>query len=154
MPGKPSRSLAGGETALPAGLPAKPSTRHICDPLPPSKPRLESPRRVPRIRFAPDYQCMREAIDSAGPRCQVIPGAPGRRRPRPAAAGQALTPLSLEVALTVQAEIEARAAEADAIRASHVERARHRADPARRRYLAVDPGNRLVARIKTGLSRI
>ena len=92
----------------------------------------------------PDYQCMREAIDNAGPRCQAIPGAPVD-----AAIGQllleALTPLTLEVALTVQAEIEARAAEADAMRASHVERARHRADLARRRYLAVDPGNRLVA---------
>ena len=92
----------------------------------------------------PDYQCMREAIDNAGPRCQTIPGAAAD-----AAIGQllleALTPLTLEVALTVQAEIEARAAEAGAMRASHVERARHRADLARRRYLAVDPGNRLVA---------
>jgi DNA invertase Pin-like site-specific DNA recombinase len=92
----------------------------------------------------PDYQCMRECIDNAGPRCQAIPGAAAD-----AAIGQllldTLTPLALEVALTVQAEIEARAAEADAIRASHVERARHRADLARRRYLAVDPGNRLVA---------
>jgi DNA invertase Pin-like site-specific DNA recombinase len=92
----------------------------------------------------PDYQCMRECIDNAGPRCQAIPGGAAD-----AAVGQlllqALTPLALEVALTVQAEIEARAAEADAIRASHLERARHRADLARRRYLAVDPGNRLVA---------
>src|SRR5436853_111182 len=24
----------------------------------------------------PDYQCMRECIDNAGPRCQAIPGAP------------------------------------------------------------------------------
>ena len=92
----------------------------------------------------PDYQCMRECIDNAGPRCQAIPGAPAD-----AAIGQlllqALTPLSLEVALTVQAEIEARAAEADAMRRGHVERARYRADLARRRYLAVDPGNRLVA---------
>jgi DNA invertase Pin-like site-specific DNA recombinase len=92
----------------------------------------------------PDYQCMREAIDNAGPRCQAINGAAAD-----AAIGQllleALTPLTLEVALTVQAEIEARAAEADAMRRSHVERARHRADLARRRYLAVDPGNRLVA---------
>jgi len=37
------------------------------------------------------------------------------------------------------------AAEADAMRRGHVERARYRADPARRRYLAADPGNRLVA---------
>jgi DNA invertase Pin-like site-specific DNA recombinase len=92
----------------------------------------------------PDYQCMRECIDNARPRCQIIPGAAAD-----AAVGQllldTLTPLALEVALTVQAEIEARAADADAMRASHVERARHRADLARRRYLAVDPGNRLVA---------
>ena len=61
----------------------------------------------------PDYQCMRECIDNAGPRCQTIPGAAVD-----AAIGQllldTLTPLALEVALTVQAEIEARAAEADA----------------------------------------
>ena len=92
----------------------------------------------------PDYQCMREAIDNAGRRCQTVPGAAAD-----AAIGEllldTLTPLSLEVALTVQAEIETRAAETDAMRASHVERARHRADLARRRYLAVDPGNRLVA---------
>ncbi len=92
----------------------------------------------------PDYQCMRECIDNAGRRCQNIPG-----RAADTAVGQllleTLTPLTLEVALTVQAEIENRAAEADAMRAGHVERARHRADLARRRYLAVDPGNRLVA---------
>ena len=92
----------------------------------------------------PDYQCMRECIDHAGPRCQAIPGGAAD-----AAIGklllQALTPLTLEVALTVQAEIEARAADADAMRRGHVERARYRADLARRRYLAVDPGNRLVA---------
>jgi len=92
----------------------------------------------------PDYECIRDCIDNAGHRCQTIPGAAAD-----AAIGQllldTLTPLTLEVALTVQAEIETRAAEADAMRASHVERARHRADLARRRYLAVDPGNRLVA---------
>jgi hypothetical protein len=38
-----------------------------------------------------------------------------------------------------------RAAEADARRTAHVERARYHADQARRRYLAVDPANRLVA---------
>jgi DNA invertase Pin-like site-specific DNA recombinase len=91
-----------------------------------------------------DYQCMRDCIDNAGRRCQTIPGAA-----TDAAIGDlllaALTPLTLEVALTVQAEIEARAADADAMRRGHVERARHRAELARRRYLAVDPDNRLVA---------
>ena len=56
-----------------------------------------------------------------------------------------LTPLAVEAALQVSAELEHRAAEADALRAAHVERARYHADLARRRYLAVDPANRLVA---------
>ena len=53
--------------------------------------------------------------------------------------------LAVEAALQVSAELEHRAAEADALRAAHVERARYHADLARRRYLAVDPANRLVA---------
>ncbi len=56
-----------------------------------------------------------------------------------------VTPLALEVALAVQTELEARATEADALRRQQVERARHTAEIARRRYLAVDPDNRLVA---------
>ena len=92
----------------------------------------------------PDYQCMRRCIQDGGPRCQTVPGAAVDE-----AVGtlllETLTPLALEVALTVQAELETRAAEADALRRGHVERARHRADLARRRYLAVDPDNRLVA---------
>jgi len=92
----------------------------------------------------PDYQCMRAAIDDGAPRCQTIPGAGVDT-----AIGQllldTLTPLALEVALTVQAELDTRAAEADTLRRHQVERSRHRADLARRRYLAVDPDNRLVA---------
>ena len=56
-----------------------------------------------------------------------------------------LTPLAVEAALQVSAELQQRAAEAGALRAAHVERARYHADLARRRYLAVDPANRLVA---------
>lgn len=93
----------------------------------------------------PDYQCIGEAIQSGARRCLTVPGGGGVDD----AIGQLLldtvTPLALEVALTVQAELEARADEADALRHSHVERARHRAELARRRYLAVDPDNRLVA---------
>lgn len=92
----------------------------------------------------PDYQCMRECIEGAASRCQQIPGAGVD-----AAIGQllldTLTPLTLEVALTVQTELENRADQADQLRRHQVDRARHRADLARRRYLAVDPDNRLVA---------
>jgi hypothetical protein len=92
----------------------------------------------------PDYQCMNRCIQDGGQRCQTIPGGVVDQ----AVASlllEALTPHALEVALTVQAELDTRAAEADALRRGHVVRARHRADLARRRYLAVDPDNRLVA---------
>jgi Recombinase zinc beta ribbon domain/Recombinase/MerR HTH family regulatory protein len=92
----------------------------------------------------PDYQCVGESIQAGAPRCLTVPGAGVDT-----AIGQLLlhtvTPLALDVALTVQAELEARSDEADAMRRSHIERARHRAELARRRYLAVDPDNRLVA---------
>ncbi len=97
-----------------------------------------------RGTLIPDYQCIGESIQGCGPRCQTIPG-----QGVDAAIGQLLlttvSPLALEVALTVQSELEARADEADRLRRQHVERARQRAELARRRYLAVDPDNRLVA---------
>jgi DNA invertase Pin-like site-specific DNA recombinase len=92
----------------------------------------------------PDYQCQNRCIQDGTTRCQTVPGGTVD-----GAVGKllldTLTPHALEVALTVQAELDTRAAEADALRRGHVERARHRADLARRRYLAVDPDNRLVA---------
>jgi len=57
----------------------------------------------------------------------------------------AVTPQALELALTVQGEVAARAAEADQVRRQQVERARYEADLAQRRFLRVDPDNRLVA---------
>ena len=56
-----------------------------------------------------------------------------------------MSPLALEVALSVQDELAARADEADRLRRQQVERARYEAELAQRRYLRVDPDNRLVA---------
>jgi DNA invertase Pin-like site-specific DNA recombinase len=92
----------------------------------------------------PDYQCMSASIQDGTARCQGVPGT-GVDQAIATLVLDTLTPLALEVALSVQAELAARAAEADQLRASHVERARHRAETARRRYLSVDPDNRLVA---------
>src|SRR5580693_4222044 len=92
----------------------------------------------------PTYLCQRDGISNARPICAAIPGHTLDER-----IGQllisTLTPLAVEAALQVSAELRQRAAEADALRAAHVERARYHADLARRRYLAVDPANRLVA---------
>ena len=97
-----------------------------------------------RDQQIPTYMCQRDGIENGRPACAAIPGA-GLDH----AVGQlliaTLTPLAIEAALTVSAELEHRAAEADALRAAHVQRAQYHADLARRRYLAVDPANRLVA---------
>ena len=92
----------------------------------------------------PDYQCMNRCIQDGGQRCQNVPGGVVDETIASLLL-DTLTPHTLEVALIVQAELDTRAAEADALRRNHVERVRHRADLARRRYLAVDPDNRLVA---------
>ncbi|MGQ0678178.1 MAG: recombinase family protein [Actinomycetota bacterium] len=92
----------------------------------------------------PEYLCQRKGIERATPSCQCVPG-----EGVDSAIGRLLldtvTPVALDVALAVQAELESRAAEADQLRRQHVERGRHAAEQARRRYLAVDPDNRLVA---------
>ena len=93
----------------------------------------------------PEYLCQNEAINTAtSSRCQTIPGA-GLDRAVAALLLDTLTPVALEVALSVAAELDQRAEEADKLRQTHVERARHEAELARRRYLSVDPDNRLVA---------
>jgi hypothetical protein len=51
----------------------------------------------------------------------------------------------LEMTLTVQHELQARLEETDRLHRRAVESARYEADLARRRYLHVDPANRLVA---------
>jgi DNA invertase Pin-like site-specific DNA recombinase len=94
--------------------------------------------------LTPIYVCQRRGIQTAAPPCHTILGAGVDQ-----AVGRLLldtvSPMALEVALAVCDELQARADEADRLRRAHVERARHAAELARRRYLAVDPDNRLVA---------
>ena len=92
----------------------------------------------------PTYVCQRDGIANGHPPCTVIPGHTLDQQISEFLISQ-LTPLAAEAALTVSAELEHRAAEADTLRAAHVERARYHADLAKRRYLTVDPANRLVA---------
>jgi hypothetical protein len=95
-------------------------------------------------RLVPDYMCQRETIEQARQPCQQIPGANLDQ-----AIGkllvEAVTPMALEVALAVQQELADRAKEVDRLRQQQVERARYEADLAQRRYMRVDPDNRLVA---------
>jgi hypothetical protein len=97
-----------------------------------------------RGQQTPTYACQRDGISRGHPPCAIIPGHTLDQQIGEFLISQ-LTPLAAEAALTVSAELEHRAAEADTLRAAHVERARYHADLAKRRYLTVDPANRLVA---------
>lgn len=97
-----------------------------------------------RGQAIPEYLCQREGIAHGGPACQRVPGA-GLDQAIGNLLVEVVTPLALEVALAVQEELNQRAEEADRLRRQQVERARYEADLARRRYMQVDPDNRLVA---------
>src|ERR1700751_4353435 len=56
-----------------------------------------------------------------------------------------INPITLDVALAVQQELQAQLEEGDRLRGQQVERARYEAELAQRRYMRVDPDNRLVA---------
>ena len=99
---------------------------------------------VHRGRHIPDYECYRHTQQRGEPPCQVIYGA-GIDTAIGKLLVEAVSPLALEVALSVQQEIQTRVEEADRLRRTQVERARYEAQLAQRRYLQVDPDNRLVA---------
>lgn len=97
-------------------------------------------------RLVPDYLCQRQTIKAGRNPCQIIAG-----EALDQAIGNlvvsSLTPQALEMALAVEAEVVARADQANNLRQSQVERARYEADLAQRRFLRVDPDNRLVAEV-------
>jgi DNA invertase Pin-like site-specific DNA recombinase len=92
----------------------------------------------------PTYVCQETAVRRAGKTCQTVPG----KVVDLAVAAlliKMMTPMTLAVSLEVQRELEANATETDTLRRQHVERLRYEAELARRRYMKVDPDNRLVA---------
>ena len=97
-----------------------------------------------RGEIVPDYICLVRTLQHRDPVCQVVAGGEVD-----AAVARLLvetmTPMTLELTLAVQAELEARLDEADRIRHRQVERAEYEVQHARRRYMQVDPSNRLVA---------
>ena len=92
----------------------------------------------------PGYVCQRDRIEYAGRICQHIPGA-GIDDAIGGLLLETVTPAALEVALKVQDELHRRIDEVDRLRHQSVERAHHEAELARRRFMQVDPDNRLVA---------
>lgn len=97
-------------------------------------------------RIVPDYLCQHKSLERGCPPCQRIPGS-DLDRAIGALLLERLTPAALALTLAVQDEIVRRADEAKRLRHLQVERAHYEADLAQRRYLKVDPDNRLVATV-------
>jgi len=95
-------------------------------------------------QLVPTYVCQEASVRRAERVCQSVPGG---------VVDQAISdlllelmqPMTLQVAIAVQQEVEARVSETDSLRRKHVERAQYEAELARRRFMKVDPENRLVA---------
>ena len=95
-------------------------------------------------RIDPVYLCQRHRIERWESSCQYLPGASIDEAISKLLL-ESVTPLTLEVALQVQKELENRFNEADKLRKQQVVRAEYEANLARRRFMQVDPDNRLVA---------
>ena len=95
-------------------------------------------------KMIPYYMCQKARVEHGKPICQCINGESIDQAISELML-ESMTPLVLEVAMTVQKELEHRAEQIVNIRKQEVERARYEADTARRRYMLVDPENRLVA---------
>ena len=96
------------------------------------------------LKLVPIYTCLRECIKNGKSACQIVMGEK--------VDGQIaklllkmLNPLTLEVALKVQNELNTRKLETDKFYKQQVERVRYEMELARKRYMLVDPQNRLVA---------
>lgn len=90
------------------------------------------------------YRCDRWSFSEGEPECLSVSG----KRIDVAVSRlvlDAVTPMALQAALEVQQEIETRIDEAGKLRQQRVLRARYEVNLAQRRYLQVDPDNRLVA---------
>src|SRR5512134_1462395 len=104
-----------------------------------------------RIRYATRrgrqeawYVCDRAHGARGEPNCQSIAGPPIDEAIG-ALVTEAMTPAAVELALDIRREVEARYEEADRLRGRVIERAQIDAELAQRRFMRVDPNNRLVA---------
>ncbi len=100
--------------------------------------------RDSRGRLESWYICDRASDSRGEPNCQSLAGTPideavGRL------VAEKLTPAAVDLALEIRKEIESRYDEADQLRCRAVQRAQADADLAQRRFMLVDPANRLVA---------
>jgi len=95
-------------------------------------------------RQIPIYLCQRESIEYDEKICQVISGVSIDAAVEKLVI-ESVNTNSIQVAIDVQKELSSRIGEADNLWKLEMERARYEADLAQRRFMKVDPDNRLVA---------
>ncbi len=96
--------------------------------------------RLEKGKSIPSYRCYRKDNQC----CQFILGK-GIDEAISKRVIEIITPMTLNIALEVQKELQARFEEVDQIRYKEIERFRYEAELAKSRYMKVDPNNRLVA---------
>lgn len=90
------------------------------------------------------YICDRGSQSRGEPNCQSIAGHPIDKAVG-ALIVEKMTPQAIRMAIEIKREIEARNDELDLLRCQAIERAQVEVDLAQRRFMMVDPNNRLVA---------
>ena len=95
-------------------------------------------------RQTPTYVCQKDRIEYGDPVCQHIPG-DGIDKAIGDLLLESVTPAAIEVAIRVQEKMQERIEEVDSLHKQSVDRARYESELARRRFMQVDPENRLVA---------
>lgn len=95
-------------------------------------------------KLVPIYTCQKDCIENGKKICQTVMGENVDEEMSKLLI-EMLNPLALEVALEVQNELNMRKLETDKFYKQQVERARYEMELARKRYMLVDPENRLVA---------
>lgn len=98
-----------------------------------------------RGKLIPDYVCQKRKIERCESNdCQHIPGTTIEKFIFDLLL-ETISPVVLEIALSVQDELLARHKETNELRKKHLERLKYEVELSRQRYLCVDPNNRLVA---------
>jgi DNA invertase Pin-like site-specific DNA recombinase len=94
--------------------------------------------------LTPHYVCQRNSIEHGAPICQYINGLLIDSRISEIML-ERLTPLAVQTSIAVQEELNKRKSDQDNYFKVKAEKVRYEAELARRRYMNVDPNNRLVA---------
>lgn len=94
--------------------------------------------------LVPTYICQNRSVEYGEKICQLVHGAKIDEVISKILL-EMVTPLAMEAALEVQNELNSRKNEVNKYYINQVERARYEMELARRRYMGVDPDNRLVA---------